>query len=85
VRRLNESVKFLFLIKMGLLDYRARTKSIMNYKLLLSSILVILIIIVKGDPLRLLLIHFLFLARPTRLGWLQESKKKSTYYSVDSR
>ena len=75
--------KFLILMKMGVLGNQARTKkSMMNYELLLSSVLVILVIIVKE---RLLSILSLVLARPTRLSWLQESKKKSTYYSVDSR
>ena len=68
--------KFLFLMKMGVLGNQARTKkSMMNYELLMSSFLVILVIIVKGDCPRLLSILFLVLARPTRLSWLQESKK----------
>ena len=63
-------------MKMGLLGNQARTKkSMTNYELLLSSVLVVLVIIVEGNRLKLLSILSLILARPTRLGWLQESKK----------
>ena len=66
--------KFLFLMKMGVLGNQTRTKkSMMNYELLLSSVLVILVIIVKCP--RLFSIPSLVLARLTRLSWLQESKK----------
>ena len=61
--------KFLFLMKIGVLGNQARTKkTMMNYELLLSSVLVILVIIVKGDYPRLLSIPSLVLARPTGLS-----------------